>query len=48
MPILITNGRIFDPDTRQSELGSLLIDNGVVIARYQGILPADAGVRTNG
>lgn len=46
MPILITNGRIFDPDTRQSELGSLLIDNGVVIARYQGILPADAGVRT--
>lgn len=46
MPLLITNGKIYDPDTRQCELGSLLIENGVVVARYQGELPADAGVRS--
>jgi dihydroorotase len=46
MPTLITNGTIIDPDTQQMSVGSILVDNGVVTARYEGLLPADAAVRT--
>ena len=46
MPILLVNGTIIDPDTRQMGLGSLLIDNGVISARFEGQLPSDAAVRT--
>ncbi len=46
MPTLITNGTIIDPDTRQMSVGSILVDNGVVTARFEGLLPADATVRT--
>lgn len=46
MPILIRNGTIIDPDTRQASLGSLLIEDGVITARFDGMLPADADVHT--
>ncbi len=46
MPIVIHNGTIIDPDTRQASLGSIVIDDGIVQARFDGILPEDASIRT--
>lgn len=46
MKTLITNGIIIDPDTRQMGGGSVLVENGIVSARFDGQLPADASVRT--
>jgi len=46
MPIVIHNGTIIDPDTRQAGLGSVVIDDGIIQARFDGILPEDATVRT--
>jgi dihydroorotase len=46
MKTLITNGIIIDPDTRQMGVGSVLVENGTIAARFDGQLPADASVRT--